>query len=65
MALSHDDDGYHLALAGMPEKSIELMNIGPGVALDKVVFPKQASEIALVEYRAGTGDPATAFRAVI
>lgn len=66
--LSHDDDGYHLALAGAETTRIDLTTIGPGVDLERVEIAKQAPQLALVEYRAGTAgtsDPATAYRAVI
>ncbi len=66
--LSRDDDGYHLVLASAETTSIDLTTIGPGVDLERVEIVKQAPQLALVEYRAGTAgtsDPATAYRAVI
>jgi len=63
-----DKYGKYLGLKDVKMKIIKLKTVGPDVEIIKVDLPKEASHLAIVEYKggsAGTSFMSTIYRAVI
>lgn len=63
-----DKYGKYLGLKDVKMKIIKLKTVGPDVEIMKVVIPKEAPHLALIEYKAGSAGTSfisTVYRAVI